>query len=114
MPKYATLDDINDPLVEVTETDLLEADDYIDNLLRQKGIDPSTISLPNQTLKLLAIYYACYRAAIRNAQTEDTVLFEKAKHYKQLLEEKEKQITPEALGIKPPQSWWEIGTLGRG
>jgi len=114
MPKYATLDGVNDPLLEVTEQDLLEADNYIDNVLRQKGIDPSAVSLPNETLKLLAVYYACYRSAIRNAQMEDTVLFEKAKHYKELFEEKAKQITPEVLGLEPPQTWWEIGTLGRG
>jgi streptomycin 6-kinase len=58
--------------------------------LRQNGINPNNVKPPNEILKLVAVYYALYRAAIRNAQMKDTVLFEKANHCKKLLQDLKK------------------------
>lgn len=99
MAKYASTTDITEQTVVVQETDLQEADNYIDNLLLSKGIDPSTVVLPNDTLRLLAVYYATYRALIRESTFEDTVLLEKAKLYEKLYKEKTEQVRADTLGV---------------
>jgi len=104
MAKYASTTDVTEQAVNVAEEDLLEADNYIDNLLKQKGIDPNSISLPNETLKILAVYYATYRALIKESVYEDSVLLEKAKQYEKLYKEKADQVDANTLGVSTP-SW---------
>ncbi len=104
MAKYAAVSDVTDTTITVTEEDLLEADNYVDNLLKQRGIDPQSITLPNETLKLLAVYYATYRALIREAVHEDSILIDKAKQYEKLYKEKAEQISPETLGVVRSQT----------
>jgi len=113
LAKYANTGDVTEQAVTVTGNDLLEADNYVDNLLRQKGIDPSTVGLPNESLKLLAVYYATYRALIREATYEDTVLLEKAKLYEKLYREKAEQITADTLGV-PDSATFTGDRVGRG
>ncbi len=90
MAKYAQLADIPDESVMVLESDLLEADNYIENLLTSNGIAPPTGT--NDTLRVLAVYYALYRACVREARGEDTVYLDKAKQYEKLYKEKSVQV----------------------
>jgi len=110
MAKYASVSDIRDSTVEVLEEDLLAADNFVDNLLLQMGINPSSISLPNETLKEVAVLYATYLACIREARGENTVYIEKAKLYEKLYKEKAKQVSPRTLGVS---SEWSSMRLGR-
>jgi len=109
MAKYASLTDIRDSSVTVREEDLLSADNYIDNLLIQKGIDPSSVTLPNETLKELAVLYATYQACIREARGENTVYLEKAKQYEKLYKEKAGQVDAGTLGVSTPS--WSISSM---
>jgi len=110
MAKYAQLTDITDTTVTVLEEDLIEADNYIDNLLKIKGINPSDITLPNETLKILAVYYATYKACVRSSEFEDSVFIEKAKQYEKLYKDKEKQIEPATVGVST--TTWNLGSMG--
>ncbi len=109
MAKYANLTDITDSTVNVLEEDLIEADNYIDNLLLIKGINPADITLPNDTLKILAVYYATYKACVRSSEFEDSVFIEKAKQYEKLYKDKEKQIDPKTLGVSTTS--YSIGSM---
>ena len=104
---------MTDTTIVVTDADLQEADNYVDNLLKQKGVDPADLTLPNETLKLLAVYYATYRALIREAVHEDSVLIDKAKQYEKLYREKAEQVTAETLGVTGSATF-TASRVGRG
>ncbi len=104
MAKYASLSDVTDTSVGVLEEDLLSADVFIDSVLKNSGIDPTSITLPNDFLKELAVIYATYRACIREARGEDSIYLEKAKFYKELLDEKLSMLSPKTLGVESASS----------
>lgn len=99
MAKYAQLSDVPDEGINVVESDLLEADNYIDNLLISKGVNPEEVQ-GSDTVKLLAVYYALYRACIREAVNEDSVFLEKAKYYEKLYKSKEEQLKEKLSAVK--------------
>ncbi|MEM3426732.1 hypothetical protein [Hydrogenobacter thermophilus] len=99
MPRYAQLTDIKERIA-VIEEDLLYADSFIDNLLKAKNLPvPADPPFPD-ILKQLAIFTALYRACIRLAQAEDTTLIEKAKFYKQEIDNLSEMLSPSTLGIQ--------------
>jgi len=112
MAKWATLGDVTETVVTVTEEDLLEADAFVESLLREKGIDPALVE-GNEMLRLLAVYFATYRALVREAAHEDSVLLEKAKFYEKLYKEKVRQVSPASLGISSSSGSASV-EIGRG
>jgi len=66
------------------------------------------MQLPNETLKILAIYYAIYRACVRNSEYENSLFVEKARQYERLYKDKESQVDAKTLGLTTPTP---IGTV---
>lgn len=99
MPVYAQLSDANDPLVVVEDGDLDKADQVVDTLLLQHGIQPSEVVLPHPLLTSLAVYYATYLAAVRGQATEDGVMDRKVSHYRSLYTDTAKTLSRASLGL---------------
>ena len=85
--------------VAVSQTDTDYANTYVENLLKNMGIDPQSVQDSLQ-LRELAKLVALERACVRLSQTEDSVYLEKAKAYKELHQELERQISPQSLGVQ--------------
>jgi hypothetical protein len=115
MAKYAALTDASDPALTLTATHLLKADVVVDAALRERGINPSDVTLPKALLTELAINYACRIAAIEGAIGENSPLIAKAREYERSAELLAKSISREALGL-PVASGSGFGSvvLGRG
>ena len=99
---FLTPDDIPPNITDVTidPEQIEEANLYVQRILTSKGIDPSQVDPQNPHLKKLALSYALYRSYIVKHAGQDSVYLEKAKEIKKDLQELEKSITPELLGIE--------------
>lgn len=100
---YLNLSDINEA-VNVTADDINYANTYVENLLKNMKVDdPSQIQ--SEYLKELAKLVALERACVRLSQTEDSVYLEKAKAYRRLREELERDLTPRTLNLESTTSY---------
>ena len=99
---FLTLNDIPPNITDVTidPEQIEEANLYVQRVLISRGIDPSQVDPQNPHLKKLALSYALYRSYLVKHAGQDSVYLEKAKEIKKDLEELEKSITPELLGIE--------------
>jgi len=105
MAKYCELSDFTDSLIagNVTEEILFKVDNYIDALLKQIGIDPTTINPADfSILKELAVYFGSYLTCLELTSGENDVYLQKAKSYEKLYEKIEKRII--SYGLKPPDT----------
>ena len=116
--EFITLSDIPvDELVQIEQTEIDEANRYVERVLLQKGI-PITIDLQNNIhLKDLAKTYAIYRAFLKKYTStgNENEYGVKLKYYEKLLKDIESSITKETLGITD-QTTLIFGTfkIGRG
>lgn len=100
MAKYATLFDAVDPvLTNIDERILSKADVAVDAALRERGINPADVTLPQALLTELAVNHACRIAAIEGSMGEDSPLIDKAKQYERSAELLNRSLTREALGL---------------
>jgi len=109
MPIYAQPEDATDPLVIVEDGDLEKADQVVDTLLLQQGVQPAEVALPHPLLTSLAVYYATYLAAVRGQATEDGVMDRKVTHYRTLYNDTAKTVSRASLGLEA-----EGGSAGGG
>jgi len=99
MANYATLLDVSDPALTIEERHLLKADVAVDAALRERGIDPALVTLPQALLTELAVNHACRFSSIEGAIGENSPLIAKAREYKTTIDMLEKSISREALGV---------------
>lgn len=97
---YITLSDIPQVDVRIDQTQIEEANAYIDRVLSSKGIDPTQVDPQNPHLKQLAINYALYRAYLLQHTDKESPYLEKAKELMREIERLEKEISSELLGIE--------------
>jgi hypothetical protein len=104
MSKYCQLTDFTDSLIagNVTEEILLKVDNYLDALLKQIGIDPTTNPVDFPVLKELAVYFGSYLTCLELTSGENDSYLQKAKSYEKLYEKIEKRII--SYGLKPPDT----------
>lgn len=114
MAVYSEEADYTDEMLSVSDSHMERADAFVEGVLRQKGIDPAEVSLPNPDLTALAVFYASHLAAVENAAGEDPVLESKAKHYMDLYKDKRDQIDRQVLGIESGPDPYSAITIGRG
>ena len=100
MSRYAQLSDCDDPVVVVLESDLDKADQYIDATLRQRGVQPDEVSVPNDLLRNLAVYRALVIAAVRGSIGADSTLSAKADEYRKMLKDLERQVSRASLQME--------------
>jgi len=98
MVEFVTLTEIEDS-VRVNDADVSYANTYVENFLKNIGVDPSVLTEIPGILKELAKLVALERACIRLSQTEESVYLEKAKAYGEFRKELEEKITPRVLGV---------------
>lgn len=114
MAKYSDLTDYTDDALTMNETLLTNADTHVDSILRDRGIDPSDVTLPNELLTRLAVVVASWLASLEQAIGEDSPLMDKAKMYKQLMDELSKSISRTSLGLSyPTGSGYAAVNIGR-
>ncbi len=105
--EFITLADIpNDELIQIEQTEIDEANRYVERVLLQKSI-PITADLQNNIhLKDLAKTYAIYRAFLKrySSSGNENEYGVKLKYYEKLLKEMENSITKETLGITDPSN----------
>ena len=112
MARYAQLSDCTDPVVVVDEGDLDRADQYVEAALRSRGVDPDAVVVPNVLLRNVAVYRALQTAAVRGSTGGDSPLAQKAKDYRQLLADTEKQINRASLQLDAEQAGGGITSIG--
>lgn len=102
--KYIDVKDIDDGLLEVNESDITEAESYIENVAQRKGVKVSEIIVPlTFRPRRLAICFACYNCCLRNVGKDPTTTFDsgsrddiyaqKLSFYKKELKENEEIVT---------------------
>lgn len=104
-----------DPVLTLTEAHLQGADIYIDLGLRERGINPSDVSVPNAILAEIAINWAKRLAAIEGSLGDNSLLMDKANQYEKNAKGLIAKLSREALGIEAPAgtAFGQI-TIGRG
>lgn len=118
MAKYLDLilsaDQLADPSVTVTETHLAAADIFVDLSLRERGINPTDVTLPNATLTEIALNWAKRAACVEGAIGDNSPLIDKAKQYENNAKTLAGLLSRAALGIAEPTgtAFGQI-TLGR-
>lgn len=101
---YITIDDVQDKLLKVTDTDVAEANLFIDDLAARLGIDAQDIQIPvSFMVRRLAISFACYNRCLQCVGTDATTTFDggsrqdiyaqKLDFYNKELENLQKKIT---------------------
>jgi len=119
MSKYATLADCQDPSVIVTDDHLNDADVFVDLALNTAGItyaEIQALTLPNLTLKTIAVYWAKHLACNEGIMTDSTALISKGDRYKADAEALSKRLNKTVLGIVQTtvSSGYGSVTIGRG
>lgn len=104
-----------DPSVTVTETHLEAADRFVDLVLRERGIDPDAVTLPNATLAEISSNWAKRVACVEGAIGENSPLIDKGKQLETTARTLVKMLSRQALGIaEPTGSAFGQVALGRG
>lgn len=104
-----------DPSVTVSDTHLLAADGFVDLVLRERGIDPNDVTLPNAILSEIAANWAKRVACVEGAITDSSPLIDKAKQFENSARTLVKMLSRQALGIaEPTGSAFGQVALGRG
>jgi hypothetical protein len=115
MARYLTLGDAVDPALTFDERILSKADVAVDAALRERGINPADVTLPQAVLTELAVNYACRIAAIEGAIGENSPLIAKAREYEKSAALLAQSISRESLGLTVTAgSGFGTVTLGRG
>ncbi|WP_295440958.1 hypothetical protein [uncultured Thiodictyon sp.] len=98
---YAALADCTDPVVTVETSDLLAADRVVIAVLRNKGIDPATVTgaAGLALLKDLAVAEATAGAARRSAVDKDSGQWAKMDAYQKQAIALSTRIDRESLGL---------------
>jgi hypothetical protein len=107
MGKYCQIEDFTDSLVSgnVTDDVLSKVDNYIDSLLGQIGVDPSSINPSDYpVLKELAVYFGSYLTCLELTSGENDVYLSKSKSYKELYEKMEQRILSYGLKLQNSSS----------
>lgn len=106
MAKYLDLftneEALADPSVTVSEANVLATDVFIDLSLRERGINPADVALPNAVLTEIAVNWAKRLACVDSSITDDSVLMDKAKQFESTAKTLVKLLNREALGIAEP------------
>jgi len=103
MSKYAQLADCKDQALEnIDQSDLDNADSFIDSHIASLGIDPSDVT-PNKLLENIAVHYAYYTVAIRSAGGQDNTLIEKGDRYRRLYQDELSTVNRSSLGLDKSQ-----------
>ncbi|NPA54066.1 MAG: hypothetical protein GXO21_05295 [Aquificae bacterium] len=100
--EFITLLDIpTDELIQIEQSEIDEANRYVERVLFQKGIPLTPELQDNMHLKDLAKTYAIYRAFLKrySATGNENEYGIKLKHYEKLLKDIENSITKETLEI---------------
>lgn len=75
--EFITLDDVRDNVLQVTEEDIKEANEYVLATAVSIGTDVADIKLPaNYMVKRLGIVFACYNRCLLSVGSDATVVFE--------------------------------------
>lgn len=115
MAKYAQLFDVNDPVLQVTESDLQQADAWLDGQLRARGISPDEVDPTHPLLKNLALYQAYIIAATcGKASDEEGVMDAKVRYYSELAKGLLMVLSREALGLQATRGSYGTVQIGRG
>lgn len=99
MPDYCVLADVVDPALTIKQRHVDSGNIYVGVVLRERGIDPAEVTLPNTLLTEIAIVYAKREAAISGAIGENSTLIDKARQFEATLRLLIGGLTREALGI---------------
>jgi hypothetical protein len=100
MANYATLDDAaGDPALTIDEIILSRADVAVDADLRERGINPSDVTLPQALLTQLAVNHARRIAAVEGSLGDNSPLIPKAREYEKSARQLAASISREALGL---------------
>ena len=103
MGVYADVADCTDAALAVEERHIDEADVYVTLSLKERGLsdaDIAAITLPNATLKMIAVAWAKRSAAIEGALGENSPLIDKAKQFKETATTLVNKLTRESVGLE--------------
>ncbi|NJA04163.1 hypothetical protein HC024_00180 [Methylococcaceae bacterium WWC4] len=113
MGVYLDLTDLSDPSLTFGTDHVTDADVYVDAVLAERGIYRSDVTLPNELLTRIAIYWAKRCAAIEGAIGDNSPLIAKAREYENNAKQLVGTISKKALGITDSVGFGVV-TLGRG
>lgn len=102
MAIYVQAVDLMDPALQITEAHCSGADQFVNAALRERGIDPNDVSLPNSLLTEIAANWAKGLSGIEGAIGDESRLIEKAREYQKTAERLLCGISREALGLPVP------------
>lgn len=103
--EFITLEDVTDEIVECTESDVTDANDYLLNVAKRFSVSEARIKMPPvYSVKRLGVVYALYICCVRNIgkdnivslDTESTrvdIYAQKAKFFKAELDRLEKTLS---------------------
>ena len=103
--EFITLEDVTDEIVECTESDVTDANDYLLNVAKRFGVSEARIKIPPvYSVKRLGVVYALYICCVRNIgkdnltsldteSTRDDIYAQKAKLFKEEIEALQKSIS---------------------
>ena len=75
--EFITLDDVRDSVLQVSEVDIQEANDFLFATALSIGVKEADIKLPaNYMVKRLGVVYACYNRCLLSVGSDATVVFE--------------------------------------
>lgn len=75
--EFITIDDIQDSVLQCTDADIKEANDFVLNTALKLGAKQEEIKLPaNFLVKRLGVVFACYNRCLLSVGSDATVVFE--------------------------------------
>lgn len=99
MGVYSIDTDYADKTFKIDARLIAIADAQVDAHLADLGIAQTDLTLPAAILTQLAVAIGSYQACIEKGIGEDTLLLEKAKQYKVMIESLKTSVTRKSLGL---------------
>jgi hypothetical protein len=110
MARYATQADCNDEALAIQESDLIDADTYVDSVVLGLVNDLADVSLPNPHLTLLAATYAMALRAERSQGNSES-LGDKSRRYFANAERQASRLTRKLLGVEASAASGGMGSI---
>lgn len=75
--EYISLNDIQDAILQVTDSDILEANRFIEESAARLGVAAENICMPvTFTVRRLGIVFACYNRCLLSVGSDGSVIFD--------------------------------------
>lgn len=115
MAKYSNITDCIDKTINVLESDLVAADEFVNSCVARLGVDPEDIS-PTDLLKSIAIHYASSVVCIRESTGDTPVMLDRSASYRRLYQDEVATLSKASLGLDtiPSSDWATIKVFRAG